>query len=75
LSAMAKVAELSWDDPDVPFFLALTHISLGDPVTALNEIKKAILMGYPAVLIAADPGFSSISENADFQNVVGIGLQ
>lgn len=67
--AMARIAELSWNDPDVAFFLALTHISLGDTDAALREINKAVVMGYPVTLIVADPGFASISQEPEFINI------
>jgi len=72
--AMARIAELSWDDPDVAFFLALTHISLGDTGAALREINKAVVMGFPVTLIVADPGFASISQEPRFINITRIEL-
>lgn len=74
LDALARVDELSWDDPDVAFFLALAHISLGDDGSALGELKKAVVMGYPVTLIAAEPGFAGIRQDAGFMEITKIGL-
>ncbi|MCH8920758.1 MAG: hypothetical protein IIA23_08670 [Chloroflexi bacterium] len=74
LDALERVDELSWDDPDVAFFLALAHISLGDDGSALGELKKAVVMGYPVTLIAAEPGFAGIRQDAGFMEITKIGL-
>lgn len=73
-SAIQRRNEINWDDPDVPFFTALAFISLDEPQNALSELKQAVLMGYPRVLLAADPGFESLHEDPEFIQLSNIGL-
>jgi hypothetical protein len=49
-------------------------MSLGDTGAAISELKKSVLMGYPATLIAADPGFAGIRQDAGFMEITQSGL-
>ena len=73
-ATLARLEVLNWDEPDVPFFVAHTHLALGDPQAALSHIQQAIVMGYPRVLVAADPGFVSIRGEAEFMRIAEIRL-
>jgi len=59
-ATLARLDVLNWSEPDVPFFVAHTHLALGDPQAALSYLQQAVVIGYPRVLVAADPGFESI---------------
>ena len=68
-NSLQRLGELNWNDPDVPFFSALAYVSLNEPQLALAELRQALVMGYPRVLLAADPMFQSLRGNADFNEM------
>lgn len=64
--ALMRVEALNWDDPNIPYFVAQALLALGDTDAALSELKRAIVLGYPKVLLAGDPGLSDIRQHTDF---------
>jgi tetratricopeptide (TPR) repeat protein/DNA-binding winged helix-turn-helix (wHTH) protein len=66
---LARLSELNWAENEVPYFMALTHIALGDPRAAAADINRAVVLGYPRVLVTADPGLSSIRGEPEFIEV------
>ena len=73
-ATLARLDVLNWNEPDVPFFVAHTHLALGDPQAALSYLQQAVVIGYPRVLIAADPGFESIRNQLAFVQGGEIGV-
>jgi tetratricopeptide (TPR) repeat protein len=69
LEALEKLGELEWAENDVPYFMALAYIALGDPRAAAANINRAVVLGYPRVLVAADPGLTSIRGEPEFIEV------
>jgi hypothetical protein len=49
--------------------MALAYIALGDPRAAAANINRAVVLGYPRVLVAADPGLTSIRGEPEFIEV------
>jgi len=64
--SIAKLRKLGWDDPDVSFTLALILLETGDREGALEELVRAVEMGFPAILIAADPDFEELRQAQRF---------
>ena len=73
-ATLTRLDVLNWDDPDVPFFVAHAQIGLGDTQAAVSYLQQAVVMGYPRVLIAADPGFESIRDQLGFMQSADISL-
>ncbi len=71
---LQRLQELGWDDPDVSFIQAKNLLELGDLNGALSELEKAKDMGFPVVLIAADPDFEALRESPRFAILVGHSL-
>lgn len=69
--SMERLYANGWDDPDVSFILALTLLELGDHQGALDELERAVDMGFPIVLIQADPDFESLRESPRFAVLTG----
>ncbi|MGI9237833.1 MAG: tetratricopeptide repeat protein [Woeseiaceae bacterium] len=71
---LQKLDAIEQDDPNVAFFAALAHLALGEPDVAVEELKTAVIMGYPTFLIAADAEFSTLADNPEFRKLVKNGL-
>lgn len=69
-----RLQELGWDDPDVSFIQAKNLLELGDFNGAFSELERAKDMGFPTVLIAADPDFESLRASPQFAVLVGHSL-
>lgn len=72
--ALQKLGEIQWDDPNVAFFMAITHLALGEPGAALEQLQTAVIMGYPNFLIAADREFAELADNPEFRELARNGL-
>ncbi|MCP4048172.1 MAG: tetratricopeptide repeat protein [Gammaproteobacteria bacterium] len=68
--AVIRLYEQGWDDPDVSFILALVLLESGEKQEAMEELQKSVNMGFPPVLIAADPDFVSLRESPEFVALV-----
>ena len=66
-----RLREQGWDDPGVSFILALVLLESGDKKNALEELQKAVDMGFPPVLIASDPDFEPLHELPEFVALAG----
>lgn len=68
--SLQRLRDLGWDDPDVSFIQAKNLLEQGDRAGAIKELERAKKMGFPTVLIAADPDFDSLRELSGFRLVV-----
>ncbi len=75
LQTLNRLDRLNWNDPDVPFFKASAYIALGDTRSALSELSQAVVMGYPRLLLAAEPDFISLRKDPEFRELVKEQLQ
>lgn len=60
---LERLTALGWENPNTSFFVALTHFLNGRPEAAVRELERAVLLGFPATLIAWDPDFQSLNDN------------
>ncbi len=60
---LERVTELGWENPNISFFVALTHYLNGRNDEALRELERAVLLGFPPTLIAWDPDFQSLHDD------------
>lgn len=70
LERMTRALEHSPSDPEVRRVAAVMHLRLGSPDAAIDQIVRAIELGYPKSLIARDPGFEELSTQDEFSSVV-----
>jgi tetratricopeptide (TPR) repeat protein len=68
--AVRRLQQQGWDDPDVSFILALVLLETGDRQQALKELQKSVSMGFPTILIAADPDFESLRDLPEFMALI-----
>lgn len=62
--------ELVPDNPEVWYFSGLVNTRLNHHDLAIEDISRAIEMGYSTRLVAADPQFSELSELESFQSLI-----
>lgn len=72
--ALRKLDAIPSEDPNVAFFAALAHLALEEPDVAMEELKTAIIKGYPSFLIAADPSVATLTDTPEFRELVESGL-
>ena len=63
---MTRALEHSPQDPEVRRVAAVTYLRLGNPDAAIDQIGRAIELGYPKTLIAQDPIFEELNEREAF---------
>ncbi len=61
---------LELSDPDDQLSLALVFLHTGDREATKNALEQAVQLGYPLVLISAEPEFSSVTEEGWFKTLV-----
>jgi TolB-like protein/Tfp pilus assembly protein PilF len=59
------------DDMYTHYYAALIYDGMGLPDKAFASLEKAVALGYQSKLLKADPGFSSLSEDARFTALFG----
>jgi serine/threonine-protein kinase len=72
LERMTRALEHSPSDPEVRRVAAVMHLRLGNPDAAIDQIVRAIELGYPKSLIARDPSFEELSTQDEFSSVVSL---
>lgn len=70
LERMTRALEHAPHDPEVRRVAAVTHLRLGSPDAAIDQIGRAIDLGYPKTLIAQDPVFEELSERDEFSSAI-----
>ena len=70
LEHIARALEHSPQHPEVRRVAAVTHLRLGSPDAALEQIRRALALGYPSSLIARDPIFEALSERDEFSSAI-----
>ena len=73
--ALRQLAGMQSDDPNVPFFTAVAWLALGETDSAMQQLNTAVIMGYPGFLLAADPEFLSVRDDAGFRELIRHGLE
>jgi TolB-like protein/cytochrome c-type biogenesis protein CcmH/NrfG len=59
------------DDPYVRFYDGLIKYHSGEPEQAMDALKKAVDMGYPPKMLAADPLLSDLHKDRQFKTILG----
>ena len=67
LAAVGRAAELAPGSPSPRYFEAIVHNLIGNSDKSLEKLEKAVELGYPLRLIAADPQFENLNTNARFR--------
>ena len=65
-----QALQLSPDDPNVRYYVALTALELGDQAAALESLSRAVELGYPLQLVRAAPDFASLRRDARFRQLL-----
>jgi TolB-like protein/Flp pilus assembly protein TadD/DNA-binding winged helix-turn-helix (wHTH) protein len=65
-----QALQLSPDDPNVRYYLALSSLELGDQAAALESLSRAVELGYPLQLVRAAPDFASLRADGRFQHLL-----
>ncbi len=68
---IARVETLASDSMYVYYSLALARASLGQIAASVRDLSRAVDLGYPRQLLAADPGLSALVELPEFQALTG----
>lgn len=71
--SLRRLAEVGWENPNVSYFVALAYHLLNERTTAIRELERAVLMGFPMPLISEDPDFQSLSTNKRYIALVTTG--
>lgn len=71
--SLRRVAEVGWENPNVSYFVALAYHLLDEHTTAVRELERAVLMGFPMPLISEDPDFQTLSKNKRYIALVTTG--
>lgn len=61
--SLRRVAEVGWENPNVSYFVALAYHLLDEHATAISELERGVLMGFPMALILEDPDFQTLSNH------------
>ncbi len=65
-----QALQLSPDDPNVRYYVALTAVELGEQTAALESLSRAVELGYPLQLVRAAPDFAGLRADARFQHLL-----
>lgn len=71
--SLRRVAEVGWENPNVSYFVALAYHLVDERTTAIRELERAVLMGFPMPLISKDPDFQTLSSNKRYIALVSTG--
>ena len=66
----SRALELKSDDVFVHYYAAIMALERQDTTSAFDNLRQALRLGYPAVLVHADPVFASLRSDARFQRLV-----
>jgi tetratricopeptide (TPR) repeat protein len=69
IAAVTRAAEIAPDSPSTRYFEAIVQNFVGNPDKSLEKLEKAVELGYPLRLIAADPQFENLHNNGRFQAI------
>ena len=67
LAAIDRAFELSPQDPDARFFAALAYLAMNDAQRCIEELERALALGYPGNLIANEPALTELHDNERFR--------
>lgn len=71
--SLRRAGEVGWENPNVSYFVALAYHLLDERLTAIRELERAVLMGFPMPLISEDPDFRTLSTNKRYIALVSLG--
>jgi serine/threonine-protein kinase len=72
LTRLRRALEISPDNPDVRFKVALIYIQIGESDRALGWLEQAVAVGYSPAVIRDTPNFDSLRANPRFQALLGV---
>jgi len=67
---LARALFAAPDDFYAHYYAALVHLEAGREADALEEIERAVALGYPKVLLAPDPQFAELHDNESFLGLI-----
>lgn len=67
---LARALFAAPDDFYAHYYAALVHLEAGREAEALEEIERAVALGYPRVLLAPDPQFAELRDNQGFLGLI-----
>lgn len=67
---LARALFAAPDDFYARYYAALVHLEAGREAEALEEIERAVALGYPRVLLAPDPQFAELHSNESFLGLI-----
>jgi len=65
-----QALQLSPDDPNVHYYVALAALELGDEAAAVESLRRAVELGYPLQLVRAAPDFARLRSDARFRQLL-----
>ncbi|MGH8222248.1 MAG: tetratricopeptide repeat protein, partial [Woeseiaceae bacterium] len=71
--ALRRLRDIGWENPNMSYFVALAHHLLGEDDTAIRELERAVIMGFPRPLISGDPDFQTLGNNERYVALVTTG--
>jgi hypothetical protein len=66
----SRALQLNSDDPNVRYYAALIALERGDQSAALDSLRRAVALGFPARLVRAAPDFASLRSDARFRELL-----
>jgi TolB-like protein/Flp pilus assembly protein TadD/DNA-binding winged helix-turn-helix (wHTH) protein len=66
----SRALQLNSDDPTVHYYAALIALERGDQSAALDSLRRAVALGFPARLVRAAPDFASLRSDARFRELL-----
>lgn len=66
----AKAVELEPDNPEVWYFAGLVNTLLHNQTQAIDDLTRAVDLGYSSRLLAADPDFAELSKKESFKHLI-----
>jgi TolB-like protein/tetratricopeptide (TPR) repeat protein/DNA-binding winged helix-turn-helix (wHTH) protein len=66
----ARAVELEPDNPEVWYFSGLVNMQVYNQALAIDDLARAVELGYSRRLLAADPKFVELSEIESFKSLI-----
>ncbi|MDH3441342.1 MAG: tetratricopeptide repeat protein, partial [Gammaproteobacteria bacterium] len=70
IELIGRAEEVAPDDMYTHYFAAVARVSLGDNDAAMESIREALRLGYPANLLSIDAGLGDLRNSDVFQSLI-----
>jgi TolB-like protein/Flp pilus assembly protein TadD len=67
---IAKAKSLEQDNPEIWYFSAIVNVQLAKSGASLDDLERAVNLGYSTRLLRADPNFLSLRQDHRFSELV-----